>query len=162
MYNYPEVVAKIANDYLERVRLQLRTVPARERDEFLREIESHLYEAYQNTPGDDAVARILAVMRNFGEPAEVVADRLPGAMVRSGIVPHRHKHQDEDAAAATTPVADDSKVMTRFAYLTPDRFRVAVSPADQADRAINLIMDRKGLFSWRLEQIELPGKKGLK
>jgi uncharacterized membrane protein len=84
MYDYPEVVAKIANDYLERVRLQLRTVPASERDEFLREIGSHLYEAYQNTPGEDDVARILAVMRNFGEPAEVVADRLPGAMVRSG------------------------------------------------------------------------------
>ena len=30
------------------------------------------------------MARILDVLRNLGEPAEVVADRLPGAMVRSG------------------------------------------------------------------------------
>lgn len=84
MNDYPEAAAKIASDYLERVKLQLRLVPANQQDEFLREIESHLYEAYQRTPGDDEVARILAVLRNFGEPAEVVSDRLPGAMVRSG------------------------------------------------------------------------------
>jgi len=84
MYSYPDVVAKIASDYLERVKSQLRLVSAHEQGDFLREIESHLFEAYQQTPGEDDVARILAVLRNFGEPAEVVADRLPGAMVRSG------------------------------------------------------------------------------
>jgi uncharacterized membrane protein len=84
MNSYPEVVAKIADDYLERVKLQLRLVPAREQDEFLREIQSHTYEAYNQTAGSDDVARILAVLRNLGEPAEVVSDRLPGAMVRSG------------------------------------------------------------------------------
>jgi uncharacterized membrane protein len=84
MSNYPEVVATIANDYLERVKAQLRLVPAREQDEFLREIQSHLYEAYQQTQGKDDIARILAVLRNLGEPTEVVADRLPSAMVRSG------------------------------------------------------------------------------
>jgi uncharacterized membrane protein len=84
MNNYPEVVAKIVSDYLERVKSQLRLVPAHEQGEFLREIESHLYEAYQQTPGEDDVARILSVLRKFGEPAEVVSDRLPGAMVRSG------------------------------------------------------------------------------
>jgi uncharacterized membrane protein len=84
MNDYPDVVAKITNDYLERVKWQLRLVPAREQDEFLREIQSHLYEAYHQTAGSDDVARILAVLRNLGEPAEVVAERLPGAMVRSG------------------------------------------------------------------------------
>src|ERR1035441_5302646 len=44
MNNYPEVVAKIAHDYLERVKSQLQLVPVRERIEFLREIESHIYE----------------------------------------------------------------------------------------------------------------------
>jgi uncharacterized membrane protein len=84
MNDYPEVVAKIASDYLERVEWQLRLVPERERDEFLREIQSHIHEAYNQTVGDDDVARMLAVLRNFGEPAEVVSDRLPKAMVRSG------------------------------------------------------------------------------
>lgn len=84
MNSYPEVVAKIANDYLERVKSQLRLAPVRERNEFLAEIESHLYEAYQQTPGEDDVAGILAVLRNLGEPAEVVSDRLPRTMARSG------------------------------------------------------------------------------
>jgi uncharacterized membrane protein len=84
MNEYPEVVAKIANDYLERVKSQLRLVPARERDEFLRELQSHLYESYQQTSGEDEVARILAVLRNIGEPADVVSDRLPRSMVSSG------------------------------------------------------------------------------
>ena len=84
MNDYPEAVATIANDYLERVKTQLSLVPAREQDEFLREIQAHIHEAYQQTTGPDDVARILAVLRNLGEPAEVVADRLPKAMVRSG------------------------------------------------------------------------------
>ena len=84
MNNYPEAVAKIANDYLERVKLQLRLVPVHDQQEFLRELQSHLYEAYRQMPGEDDVGRILAVLRNLGEPAEVVSDRLPGAMVRSG------------------------------------------------------------------------------
>lgn len=84
MNNYPEVVAKITNDYVERVKSKLRRVPAHERDELVREIQSHVYEAYQQMPGDDDVARILAVLRNLGDPAEVVSDRLPGTMVRSG------------------------------------------------------------------------------
>jgi len=59
----------IVRDYLERMKTQLRLVPAREQDEFLREIQSHVYEAYQQTPGEDDVAKILAVLRSLGEPA---------------------------------------------------------------------------------------------
>jgi uncharacterized membrane protein len=84
MNQYPDAVTTIANDYLARVKLQLRSLPALEQEDFLREVQSHLYEAYEQTPGEDDVARILAVLRNFGEPADVVSDRLPGAMMRSG------------------------------------------------------------------------------
>jgi uncharacterized membrane protein len=69
---------------MERLRAVLRSVPARERDEFLREIQSHIYEAYQGAPGEDDIARILGVLRNIGEPSDVASDRLPGAIVRSG------------------------------------------------------------------------------
>ena len=84
MDGYPDPVAKIAGDYLGRVKAQLRLVPAKEQEEFLREIQSHVYESYQQTAGEDDVTRILAVLRNLGEPADVVSERLPGAMVRSG------------------------------------------------------------------------------
>jgi hypothetical protein len=84
MNSYPEAVTQIADDYLVRVKYKLQGVPTREQDEFVREIQSHVYEAYQQTAGEDEVARILAVLRNLGEPAEVVSDRLPGTMVRAG------------------------------------------------------------------------------
>ncbi|MCU0244979.1 MAG: hypothetical protein MUC42_00305 [Bryobacter sp.] len=84
MNPYPDVVAKIASDYLGRVRSALHRMPAPERDEFLREIESHLYESYQQTQGPNDVDRILTVLRNMGEPSELVADRLPAAFLHSG------------------------------------------------------------------------------
>jgi uncharacterized membrane protein len=84
MRDFPEVVAKIAADYMQRLKSHLQMVPAHERTEFLKEIQSHIYEAFQNEPGEDDVQRILFVLRRLGEPSEVVADRLPQAMVRSG------------------------------------------------------------------------------
>lgn len=85
MNQYPEVVATITNDYLARVKSHLQLLSPAEQNDFLREVESHLNDAYDQTPGEDPVARILAVLRNFGEPADVVADRLPGAMARNGV-----------------------------------------------------------------------------
>ena len=67
----------------------------------------------------------------------------------------------ETGTSPTSPPAEDvslPKVETRYAYLTPDRFRVSVAPASHPDVPLALIMDRKGLFSWRVEAIELPGK----
>ena len=84
MLNYPETVASIADDYLERVKAQLPLLPAGEREDFLAEVRSHIYEAYFESSCADEVARILAVLRNVGEPVDMVADRLPKSMVRSG------------------------------------------------------------------------------
>jgi uncharacterized membrane protein len=84
MGNYPDAVAMIVTDYLERVKRQLRLVPASEQDEFLRELESHVFEGYNEESGATDVERILAVLRKLGEPADVVSDRLPETMVRSG------------------------------------------------------------------------------
>jgi len=84
MNGYPEVVTKIVDDYMARVKSKLKGVPAREQNEFVMEIQSHVYEAYTQMPGEDQVARILAVLRNLGEPAEVVSERLPVTMVRAG------------------------------------------------------------------------------
>jgi uncharacterized membrane protein len=85
MNDYPDVVAKIVDDYLDRLNLRLRRIPAREQAEFLKEIQSHIFEAYHRSTDQDETERILAVLRKLGEPGEVVSDRLPETMVRSGI-----------------------------------------------------------------------------
>ena len=90
MNNYSAVVEKIVENYMGRLESRLRAVPARERDEFLQEIRSHIYESYLQAAGNaenadvDELTRILEVLRKLGEPAEVVADRLPEVMMSSG------------------------------------------------------------------------------
>jgi hypothetical protein len=84
MNSYPDAVARIADDYLERLKFQLHSAPVREQEEFLREIRSHIYEAYHQAAGADDVARILMVLRKLGDPGEVVSVRFPDVMVRSG------------------------------------------------------------------------------
>jgi uncharacterized membrane protein len=84
MTPYTEAVQQIVDDYLERLRLDLGALPTVEREEFVQEIRSHIYEAFQQEPIASEVARILAVLRKLGEPSEVIAGRLPESVVRSG------------------------------------------------------------------------------
>ncbi len=88
MKPYPSAVSAIVNDYLSRLRLHLRALPIPEQDDFVREIESHIYEAYWEDSPDDEVPRILNALRKLGEPSEVVAERLPASLVRSGATQH--------------------------------------------------------------------------
>jgi hypothetical protein len=60
---------------------------------------------------------------------------------------YKDKAADKDASKPATKVS--------YGYLTPDRFRVSIAPADHPDEQIALLMDRRGLFSWRVERIEL-------
>ena len=69
---------------MDRLKVHLRPVPALERDEFLQEIRSHIFESYLQAGDGDDVTRILSVLGKLGEPAEVVSDRLPETMVSSG------------------------------------------------------------------------------
>jgi len=84
MNQYTDAVQQIVDDYLDRLRLSLAALPPAEREEFVREIGSHIYEAYQLEPVGSEVARILSVLRKLGEPSEVVVGRLPESVVRSG------------------------------------------------------------------------------
>jgi uncharacterized membrane protein len=88
MTPYTDAVQQIVDDYLERLRLDLGALPTVEREEFVQEIRSHIYEAFQQEPVASDVARILAVLRKLGEPSEVIAGRLPEAVVRSGRARH--------------------------------------------------------------------------
>jgi len=92
MNSYSDAVTRIVDDYLERVQDQLHSVPLHERNEFLKEIRSHLFESYQQTSGSDDVTRILQVLRKMGEPAEVASERMPSLIPQTRskwkILPH--------------------------------------------------------------------------
>jgi uncharacterized membrane protein len=77
-------VAQIVDNYLERLKKGLKGIPARDQDELVKEITSHIYESFRNDPTADEVARILKVLDKLGEPAAVISARMPEAMVTLG------------------------------------------------------------------------------
>ncbi len=83
-HHYPDTVQKIVNDYLGRVKDHLKGMPEKDREESVREIESHIYESYVNDTAPDEVDRILNVLGKLGEPSKVFADKIPGTVVKMG------------------------------------------------------------------------------
>ena len=77
-------VAQIVDNYLERLRKGLKGIPAKDQDDLVKEIDSHIYESFRSDPTGDEVARILKVLDKLGEPAAVIAARMPEAMVTLG------------------------------------------------------------------------------
>ncbi|MGZ5498646.1 MAG: HAAS signaling domain-containing protein [Candidatus Aminicenantales bacterium] len=77
-------VAQIVDNYLERLKKGLKGIPAKDQDELVREITSHIYESFRNDPTADEVARILKVLDKLGEPAAVLSARMPEAMMTLG------------------------------------------------------------------------------
>ncbi len=77
-------VAQIVDNYLERLKKGLKGISAKDQDELVREINSHIYESFRNDPTPDEVARILKVLDKLGEPAAVISARMPEAMVTLG------------------------------------------------------------------------------
>lgn len=131
------------------------------RDDLKRQVDSRAVKLAREASGAGyPIAMLLGKLgAAFGDRAidRLVTPEAISEMVRSGMVPRRHHHKAADPdAAATGQDGEGDKVVARYGYLTPDRFKVAVAPSSDPDRAIDLIMDRQGLFSWRLEQIELP------
>lgn len=77
-------VAQIVDNYLDRLKKGLRGIPAKDQEELVKEIHSHIYESFRNDPAGDEVARILRVLDKLGEPATVISARMPEAMVTLG------------------------------------------------------------------------------
>lgn len=82
--NYPENVEKIVNDYLSRVKGHMKGVPEADRNDFIKEIGSHIYESYLDEKNGDDVGKILKVLKKFGEPSEVFSKSAPKAMYKIG------------------------------------------------------------------------------
>ncbi|MCK7460883.1 MAG: hypothetical protein MZU84_01810 [Sphingobacterium sp.] len=76
--------AQIVDNYLERLKKGLKGIPAKDQEELVKEIHSHIYESFRADPTPDEVARILRVLDKLGEPAAVISARMPEAMVTLG------------------------------------------------------------------------------
>ncbi len=67
-------------------------------------------------------------------------------------------NKGDDAATDASPAqAPADKPVVRYAYLTPDAFRVSIAPASHPDLPVGLILQRRSVFAWRVVAIRLPG-----
>ena len=77
-------VAQIVDNYLDRLKKGLKGISAKDQEDLVKEIHSHIYESFRNDPTPDEVTRILKVLDKLGEPASVISARMPEAMVTLG------------------------------------------------------------------------------
>jgi len=81
------------------------------------------------------------------------------AIVRSGRAPL--SDIQPGSAAPPPPIepptsADPPKRRTSFAYADLNYFRARTITADNPDQPLGWLLERRGLFSWKLVRIELP------
>ena len=134
------------------------------RENLKRQVDSKAVKAARTASGISYP--VIAILGHLGAAlGDKAVDKLVtpesiSAMITLGEARRGHRHKDKDAAdeAAASQSQSRSHVQTSYGYLTPDRFRVTVAPATHPDLAVALIMDRQGLFAWRVKEIELPGK----
>ena len=132
------------------------------RENLKRQVDSKAVKAARTASGISYP--VIAILGHLGAAlGDKAVDKLVtpesiSAMVTLGEARHGRKHKDAADEAASTQAESRRHVETHYGYLTPDRFRVTVAPATHPDVAVALIMDRQGLFSWRVKEIELPGK----
>jgi len=82
--NYPDSVERIVNNYVRQLKGHLKGIPEQDQEDFIKEIESHIYESFTNEKGKDEIERILNVLEKLGEPAQVFSEKMPDAMVKKG------------------------------------------------------------------------------
>lgn len=73
-------VEKIVQDYLNQIGSCLKDLPKQEKEELIRELYSHIYEAYDSDPTEDEIERISNVFEKMGEPTEVFSTKIPSAL----------------------------------------------------------------------------------
>jgi len=82
--DFSEPIAKIVENYLNRLKHHLKGLPEADQQELVKEIHSHIYESFRDDPTENEVERILKVLDKLGEPADVVSSRMSPAIVKMG------------------------------------------------------------------------------
>ena len=104
--------------------------------------------------GDNAVAAISALF------APVLLDRMIDiAVTPEGIATllsqGRLSKPGDDPSPKVDARKNDTDLETQFSYRTIDRFRITLQFRGDAD-AVELTMERRGLFVWKLIRIDMP------
>jgi uncharacterized membrane protein len=84
MNNFSESVEKIVNNYIKRLKKHPKGLPEKDKDELVKEVQSHIYESFIHDSSENEIEQIFIVLDKLGEPAEVVSSRMPASIVTLG------------------------------------------------------------------------------
>jgi hypothetical protein len=105
--------------------------------------------------GDDtglaALGMLLAPSLVDGAVDNFVTPQAVAAMVRSGEKPR----PERPVPATDTPAAPKAEIHQSWAYRGFDRFAVTLTRDDRPDDALVLILERRGIFDWKLAGVDL-------
>ena len=90
-----------------------------------------------------------------GELSDRAVDKLVTPDAIADLVRYGRTAHDPTTPAGGAKAEKSKGPALRYAYLTSDRFKVTIARSKTDIGAAALIMDRRGLFSWRVERIEL-------
>ncbi len=76
-------------------------------------------------------------------------------ILASGDLSLKDDKADKTAASAPAGPATPIKV-TRMSYLDPSHFRAQLAPEKGEAAGLGLVMERRGLFGWKLTRLDLP------
>ena len=125
------------------------------------ELNTKLVEQMRADLGDRAdglsgLGMILAPSLISGAVDAFVTPPAVAAMVRSGEVPNA---KDVARDRARVPSEPSSKVHQSYSYRGLDTFAVRLTREDRPDDYIDLLMQRRNVFGWKLAAIDLPRKR---
>jgi hypothetical protein len=126
------------------------------RDSLKAEINEELVSHFRRDPrvvdsGLGGLGMILAPMLTSGAVDAVVTPQGVAAMVREGQAP--------DPTDRTPPPATDADdghdIHQSWGYRGLDTFAITLTRRDDPDRHLALVLDRRGLFSWKLAAVDI-------
>jgi hypothetical protein len=85
--------------------------------------------------------------------AEVVRTARAPDPRKSALAPPAEADADADASPGG---GSAPKVKAGFAMTGPNRFDIRLAPADRPDERLTLVLHRRGLFGWKVTDVELP------
>jgi len=133
------------------------------------------FPAFRQSLKDEMNAQLVARMRSelkgsdraFGGLGMMLAPAIIGgavdslvtpetiaAMVRSGQTPSATDPARSDEVAQ--PAEPDNDIRQSYGYRSLDLFAVTLTDPDRPEQALDLLMERRGLFGWKLAGIDLP------
>jgi hypothetical protein len=91
----------------------------------------------------------------FGQAAAALSERAVDKLVTPDAIAELVRTVPSVKARGGDSKGAKAVKVVRYGYLTPDRFRITIAPSKASAASVALIMDRRGLFSWRVEKLQL-------